>query len=92
MSTTTTESTKGSATTTTATMTITLRIQFAGGLETLFDGKRDHTVNMPTIVDKTEATVTHLIRYLCENMSISRPELFVEDDTVYVQSFFLFFF
>lgn len=76
--------------------TINLKIEFSGGLELLFGGRRTHTLSLPAVVSVTEEVkgkpppaptptdVTYLIRHLRTHLLTERPELFVDGDTVYV--------
>lgn len=63
-----------------------VKIEFGGGLELLFSNQRSHRVSIPAqIPDKAKATdVTFLLHYLRDNLLQDRPELFMENDTVYV--------
>jgi ubiquitin related modifier 1 len=67
----------------------TVKVEFGGGLELLFDNKRTHQLTLPHppskegVAEQTKATdVTYLIHWLKDNLLRERPELFVEEGTV----------
>ncbi|KAF8902596.1 ubiquitin-related modifier 1 [Gymnopilus junonius] len=76
--------------------TISLRIEFGGGLELLFDNKRSYRIDVPSLVPKDNSTdaenlstketkpvdVDYLIHHMRDNMLKERVELFMEKDTV----------
>ncbi|KYN04032.1 PREDICTED: ubiquitin-related modifier 1 [Cyphomyrmex costatus] len=55
-----------------------LTIEFGGGAELLFDGKKRHEVDLPG----EEWTLKRLLRWLRDNLLTERPELFMQGDTV----------
>ena len=67
-----------------------VKIEFSGGLELLFDNKKKHNVTLPSAVDGKPVDVTYLLSWLRDNLLKERPELFMEEKTVYACSIFLF--
>jgi ubiquitin related modifier 1 len=74
-------------------MSLSVKVHFSGGLELLFANQRNHQVNLPPLVPKTNATddvdagqtpadVNYLIHYLRDHLLKERVELFVENGTV----------
>lgn len=61
---------------------LSLKIEFGGGLELLFDNKKEYTVDMPRSTADKPTTLTHLILWLKDNLLKERPELFIEEQTV----------
>ncbi|XP_011168352.1 ubiquitin-related modifier 1 isoform X4 [Solenopsis invicta] len=55
-----------------------LTIEFGGGAEFLFDGKKLHEVDLPGV----EWTLKQLLHWLRDNLLTERPELFMQGDTV----------
>ncbi|XP_018053559.1 PREDICTED: ubiquitin-related modifier 1 isoform X1 [Atta colombica] len=55
-----------------------LTIEFGGGAELLFDGKKRHEVDLPG----EEWTLKRLLSWLRDNLLTERPELFMQGDTV----------
>ncbi|XP_012060911.1 PREDICTED: ubiquitin-related modifier 1 [Atta cephalotes] len=55
-----------------------LIIEFGGGAELLFDGKKRHEVDLPG----EEWTLKRLLSWLRDNLLTERPELFMQGDTV----------
>ncbi|KAL0101446.1 hypothetical protein PUN28_018941 [Cardiocondyla obscurior] len=55
-----------------------LTIEFGGGAELLFEGKKRHEVDLPGV----EWTLRQLLHWLRDNLLTERPELFIQDDTV----------
>ena len=58
----------------------------SGGLEMLFSNERKLSLSIPTKDDNgSRSNIAFLVRYLCDTaMKDPRKELFVLDDTVYV--------
>lgn len=68
---------------------ISLKIEFAGGLELLFDNKRSHNLSVPSKVANTikpeelvPSNVFFLIHHLRDTLLKEREELFIENGTV----------
>ncbi|XP_011873251.1 PREDICTED: ubiquitin-related modifier 1 [Vollenhovia emeryi] len=59
-------------------MTVPLTVEFGGGAELLFDGRKRHEVDLPG----EEWTLERLLRWLRDNLLTERPELFMQGDTV----------
>ncbi|KYN13206.1 PREDICTED: ubiquitin-related modifier 1 [Trachymyrmex cornetzi] len=55
-----------------------LTIEFGGGAELLFDGKKRHEVDLPG----EEWTLKRLLSWLRDNLLTERSELFMQGDTV----------
>ncbi|XP_012532405.1 ubiquitin-related modifier 1 isoform X2 [Monomorium pharaonis] len=55
-----------------------LTVEFGGGAELLFDGKKRHEVDLPG----EEWTLNRLLHWLRDNLLTERPELFMQGDTV----------
>ncbi|KAM3187261.1 hypothetical protein ACTXT7_002699 [Hymenolepis weldensis] len=53
-------------------------LEFAGGAELLFGGKKDQEVDLPNTVK----TIKDLLLWLRENMLTERPELFMANETI----------
>jgi hypothetical protein len=77
--------------------TLSLKIEFGGGLELLFDNKRSHRLAVPARIPASWSLATrtavstapnpeaeNLIYWLNDNLLRERSELFVEDGTVCV--------
>jgi len=79
--------------------TISIKVEFSGGLELLFDNKRSHKLSLSPIVPLNNDTkkdlvvaegegkptdVAYLIAYLRDHLLQERAELFEEGGTVYV--------
>ncbi|KAJ1565150.1 Ubiquitin- modifier 1, partial [Nowakowskiella sp. JEL0078] len=60
---------------------VNVTVQFSGGMELLFDGKRELEVTL-TSKDNSPCKVKHLIVHLRDNIILERPELFAQGDTV----------
>jgi ubiquitin related modifier 1 len=72
---------------------IALKIEFGGGLELLFGNTRSHRVSVPAAIPASStsengetrpADVNFLIHWLKDYLLKERPELFIEEGTVYV--------
>ncbi|KDQ56726.1 hypothetical protein JAAARDRAFT_36215 [Jaapia argillacea MUCL 33604] len=69
-------------------LTISLKIEFAGGLELLFSNQRSHRISIPSNPASTpneppkRADITYLIHWLKDNLLKERVELFIENGTV----------
>ncbi|KYN42365.1 Ubiquitin-related modifier 1 like protein [Trachymyrmex septentrionalis] len=61
-----------------STVGLPLTIEFGGGAELLFDGKKRHEVDLPG----EEWTLKRLLSWLRDNLLTERPELFMQGDTV----------
>ncbi|KAG5308079.1 URM1 protein, partial [Acromyrmex insinuator] len=66
-----------------------LTIEFGGGAELLFDGKKRHEVDLPGEECKyprvridSVGTLKRLLSWLRDNLLTERPELFMQGDTV----------
>jgi ubiquitin related modifier 1 len=85
--------------------TISIKVEFSGGLELLFDNKRSHKLALPAVVPSNNDTkkdvvvaegqgkpadVAYLIAYLRDHLLQERAELFEEGGTVCVFSLLLF--
>mmetsp|Transcript_29121 Transcript_29121/g.53521 ORF Transcript_29121/g.53521 Transcript_29121/m.53521 type:complete len:98 (+) Transcript_29121:100-393(+) len=57
-----------------------LKLEFSGGLDTLFNNIKFHEVDIPT--EKTTITCSTLIKWARDNLLAERPELFMKGDTV----------
>ncbi|XP_077258491.1 ubiquitin-related modifier 1 isoform X2 [Temnothorax americanus] len=55
-----------------------LTVEFGGGAELLFDGRKRHEVDLPG----EEWTLKRLLGWLRDNLLTERPELFMQGDTV----------
>ena len=80
--------------------TISVKVEFGGGLELLFSNQRSHKVDIPATVPPVAegknnndlkpagraADVTYLMFWLKDNLLKERPELFIENATVYVHA------
>lgn len=79
--------------------TISLKIEFGGGLELLFDNKRSHRIDLPARIPAASSStaaseeasdrptdVQYLIHWLKDNLLKERAELFIEEGTVYVRT------
>jgi len=81
---------------------LSLKVEFGGGLELLFSNQRSHNVSLPSRVPRDDsasglpssdgietrrADITYLIRYLRDHLLKERPELFMDNQTVYVIMF-----
>ena len=80
--------------------TVSVKVEFGGGLELLFSNQRSHKVDIPASVPPVvagkdagtkdskpagkAADITYLIFWLRDNLLKERPELFIENATVYV--------
>ena len=78
--------------------TVKVKVEFGGGLELLFSNERSHKLEIPATVPPADegktrddpkpvgrpADVTHLMYWLRDNLLKERPELFIENGTVYV--------
>ena len=80
--------------------TISIKVEFSGGLELLFDNKRSHKLTVPAVVPSNNDTklgdavvaegegkpadVAYLIAYLRDHLLQERAELFEEGGTVCV--------
>ncbi|KAL6261778.1 ubiquitin-related modifier 1 isoform X2 [Pogonomyrmex barbatus] len=53
-------------------------VEFGGGAEMLFSGKKRHEVDLPG----EEWTLKRLLSWLRDNLLTERPELFMQGDTV----------
>ncbi|KAG8896040.1 Ubiquitin- modifier 1, partial [Tulasnella sp. 403] len=64
--------------------TISVKLEFGGGMELLFNNTRSHRVTLPSCVPESTrpSDVTFLIRWLSENLLTERKELFVDGETV----------
>ncbi|TEB25492.1 ubiquitin related modifier 1 [Coprinellus micaceus] len=77
--------------------TISIKVEFSGGLELLFDNKRSHELALPAVVPLNNDTkkdvvvaegqgkpadVAYLIAYLRDHLLQERAELFEEGGTV----------
>ncbi|KZS96968.1 ubiquitin-like modifier 1 [Sistotremastrum niveocremeum HHB9708] len=65
--------------------TVSLKVEFSGGLELLFNNQRQIKLDLPAQADASEgrpADVRYLIHWLKDNRLKERPELFVENGTV----------
>lgn len=68
-----------------------LRIEFGGGLELLFSNTRSHRIAIPSTVPQGDkmgqpVDIEFLIHWLNDNLLKERPELFVENGTLWVVS------
>ena len=64
-------------------MSGTVRVEFSGGAELLFDNVKSLDLNLAKCDDNGGVwNVERLIAYLKENLLKERPELFVKDRTV----------
>lgn len=69
---------------------LSIKVEFGGGLELLFDNQRSHQISIPSLVPVDGADdsnlkptdVKYLIDWLKTNRLRERPELFVEEGTV----------
>ncbi|XP_044296077.1 ubiquitin-related modifier 1 [Varanus komodoensis] len=59
---------------------LSVQLEFGGGAELLFDGKRKHRVTLPSQHEPWD--VRHLLVWIKENLLKERPELFVQGDSV----------
>lgn len=69
-----------------------LKVEFGGGLELLFSNRRTHLVDIPSTVPQGDrkgqpVDINFLIHWLNRNLLKERPELFIEDGTVWVVSY-----
>ena len=80
--------------------TVSVKVEFGGGLELLFSNQRSHKVEIPATVPSAvpvkdsankdpklagrPADITYLLFWLRDNLLKERPELFIENATVYV--------
>ncbi|XP_071575269.1 ubiquitin-related modifier 1 isoform X2 [Temnothorax nylanderi] len=55
-----------------------LTVEFGGGAELLFDGRKRYEVDLPG----EEWTLKRLLGWLRDNLLTERPELFMQGDTV----------
>jgi ubiquitin related modifier 1 len=66
-----------------------IKVEFSGGLELLFSNRKSHLLSIPTIIPTNDesgtkpADLQYLIEHLREHLLTERPELFVENGTVY---------
>ncbi len=69
-----------------STKSITCTVEMSGGLELLFDRVKKHIVSLSLPADNDDdfVPVSALITHLKDNLLTERPELFVQNDTVYV--------
>lgn len=58
----------------------------SGGLELLFNRQKQHTI---TLQDKNTILLSDLLQYLKDNLLKERPELFLQNKTVYAYYFFI---
>lgn len=81
--------------------TISLQVEFGGGLELLFSNRKRHTLTLPSMVsldnntkvlpdalsgvETKPADIEYLLYHLRDHLLQERPELFMEDKTVYVK-------
>jgi ubiquitin related modifier 1 len=66
-----------------------LKIEFGGGLEHLFSNKRTHLIDIPLTVPQGDkqgqpVDIDYLIHWLKDHLLKERPELFIENGTLYV--------
>jgi ubiquitin related modifier 1 len=69
-----------------------LKIEFGGGLELLFLNQRTHLIVIPSTVPQGDKNgqpgqpvdINFLVHWLKDNLLKERPELFIENGTVYV--------
>lgn len=54
----------------------------SGGLELLFDKTKNHLVEIP---DKDKISLKDFLQWIKNNKLKERPELFVQDNSVYVE-------
>ncbi|XP_063000828.1 ubiquitin-related modifier 1 [Elgaria multicarinata webbii] len=59
---------------------LSVQLEFGGGAELLFDGKRKHQVTLPSQHEPWD--VRSLLVWIKENLLKERPELFVQGDSV----------
>eukprot|EP00164_Ancoracysta_twista_P002007 GFYU01002646.1.p2 GENE.GFYU01002646.1~~GFYU01002646.1.p2 ORF type:complete len:101 (+),score=49.35 GFYU01002646.1:49-351(+) len=59
-----------------------LKIEFSGGLELLFDKKKEVAVDAPADVEDSKINMKTLIEWIKTNLLKERPELFVSGDSV----------
>ncbi|KAF4612898.1 hypothetical protein D9613_011134 [Agrocybe pediades] len=78
------------------TSTISIKIEFGGGLELLFNNQKSYKIEIPSLVPKDNSTdaeslstkekkpadVNYLIHHMRDHMLKERVELFMEKDTV----------
>jgi ubiquitin related modifier 1 len=70
-----------------------LKVEFGGGLELLFSNQRKHLIDIPSTVPRGEregqpADIDFLIYWLKDNLLKERPELFIENGSLWVVSNF----
>jgi ubiquitin related modifier 1 len=63
---------------------ISIRIEFGGGMELLFDNVRSHSVQLPALIpdNQTPVNVAYLVPWIRDNLLKERVELFMEGKSV----------
>lgn len=59
-----------------------VQLQFSGGAELLFDGVREHVVDLPEEQQKSGWTLQNLLPWIKNNLLKQRSELLIQEGTV----------
>eukprot|EP00897_Mesotaenium_endlicherianum_P011071 jgi/Mesen1/9993/ME000072S09409 len=59
-----------------------LTLEFSGGLELLFEGVKEHAVNIPPHTASAQLNVKNCLTWIRDNILKERPEMFLKGDSV----------